>query len=450
MSAVTRPTPRPPRPYAFPGTVAHRLPNGMEVISVPLHRLPAATVLFTADAGSEYDPPNTAGVGALAAQALGEGTTAHSAAELAAAFERLGGELLSDAGWTHAECGTTVMRGRVPETLERLAEVVRTPSFPDDGVHRLQQERLADLLQQRAEPRGLADDLFAECCFAAGDRYGLPSAGSELTVRACTVERVKAEYAERYAPRSSLLIVSGDVAPDDVMRLAEAAFGTWDDRVTPARSAVDVVPRHERTLYLGHRADAPQSEIRIGHASVPRTHADFYALTVMNAILGGLFNSRINMNLREQRAYTYGAFTSFDWRRNGSVFEASTAVKSDVTAEAVTEILQEIRRMREEPVRPDELSLATEYLTGVFPLRFETTAAIADAIAFRQYFGLSPTYYDEYRERIGAVTAYDVQRVADAHLRPERLQVVVVGDAATVRAPLEALGLGAIRGVDAA
>lgn len=449
MTTAQRPTPGAPRPYNFPASVEHQLANGMTVISVPMTRLPAATLLFTADAGAERDGVTKAGASSLTAQALGEGTSTHTAAEVASAFERLGGELLADAGWTHAEAGTTVLSGRVPGTMALLAEVVRDPAFPEVGVRRLQQERLADLLQQRAEPRGQADDLFAECCFTAGDRYALPAAGSEQSVGACTGETFRALYGTHYTPRSSVLIVSGDVPADAVIQMAEVAFGSWEDRIETPTPEPLVVGRTERAVYVGHRPDAPQSEIRVGHASVPRTHPDFYAIAVMNAILGGLFNSRINMNLREERAYTYGAFSAFDWRRHGSIFEVSTAVKSDVTAAAVSEILTEIRRMRDEAVRPEELSLAVDYLTGVFPLRFETTAAIADAIAFRKHFGLSPAYYDEYRARISAITAVDVQRVADTHLRPERMQVVVVGDATLISEPLAALGVGEVRRIDA-
>ena len=450
MTSAERPGSSAPRPYSFPATTEQQLENGLRVVSVPLHRLPAATVLFTVDAGAERDPVARAGIGAITAQALGEGTASRTAPELAGAFERLGGELHADAGWTHAECGTTVLSAQVIDVLGLLADVVRNPRFSDEGVHRLRRERLAELLQQRAEPRGMADDLFAECCFAAGDRYGLPSGGAEQSVMATTPEDVRACYQSRYSPHSSLLIVSGDVPADDAVRLADDAFGSWSSGPGPEAPAITAGWRETSGVHLGHRPDAPQSEIRVGHASVARTHPDFFALAVMNAILGGLFNSRINMNLREAHAYTYGAFSAFGWRRSGSVFEVSTAVKSDVTASAVREILGEIDRIRAEPVRTEELSLATDYLTGVFPLRFETTAAIADAIAFRSHLGLSTRYYDEYRTAVQAVTADDVQRVANAHLEPARLQVVVVGDAALISQPLEALGLGDVRRVEAA
>ena len=448
MSSGSRPEPGIPRPYAFPPAETHRLGNGLTLVSVSLHRLPVATILFTTEGGAEQDPASLAGVGLLAAQALGEGTESRNAAQMADDFERLGGELHMDAGWTHSECGTTVLSQAASETMSLLADVVRHPSLPDDGVERLRHERLADLHQQLAEPRGIADDLFAAGCFAPGDRYAFPVGGNQRSVGACTVARVRDHYRARHTPGRSVLIVVGDVVAETALALAESAFGSWEPMALEPEDTLSFRAQPSRGVYVGHRPGAPQSEIRIGHASVSRTHEDFYAIAVMNAILGGLFNSRINLNLRERHAYTYGAFSSFDWRRSGSTFEVSTAVRSDVTALAITEILGEIERIRSDVVRADELSLAIAYLTGVFPLRFETTAAIADAIAFRKHVGLGAEYFDEYRGKIAAITSVDVQRVAQAHLDPKRMQIVVVGDAEQFERPLAALELGDVRRIE--
>jgi zinc protease len=340
------------------------------------------------------------------------------------------------------------MSARLDATLALLAETVIEPALPTEGIARLRDERKAELLQQQTEPRGLADDLLLASCFADGDRLSRPLGGDMPRVSACTEVMVREFHRARYVPRGSVLIVAGDVRADAVMRRAEATFDAWEDRALPVTGGVDRVPVPGRVRVL-HRPDAPQSELRVGHASVPRTHPDFHAIAVMNAILGGLFNSRINLNLRERHAYTYGAFSSFDWRQDASVFAASTAVQSEVTGPALREILHEIARIREEPVAADELSLAVDYLTGVFPLRFETTAAIADALAMRIGFGLEASYYDTYRERVRAVDAAAVLRVAQAHLHPDRLQVVVVGDATVVEPALNDLSLGAIERVSA-
>jgi len=449
MSAAERPQPGVPRPYAFPTAERQRFANGLDVLVVPLRRLPIATALLMCDAGAECDAVTLSGVASLTAEALAEGTRSRDAVSLADTFEQLGGSLDTGVTWTHAECSTTVLAERLPDALQLLAEVLREPAFPEGEVTRLREERLAELLQQRTEPRGLADDMFARFCFSAASRYARSEGGDEETVARLTRDAVVAHHAHFIVPSRSRLIVVGDVDVDGVMQLAESALGTW--QATGATSpAVEVTPAQaHRQVHLVAKADAPQSELRVGHPSVTRAHPDFHALSVMNAILGGLFNSRINLNLRERHAYTYGAFSQFDWRRRASAFEAATAVRSDVTAAAVREILHEIDRMRNEPVSASELSLAVDYLTGVFPIRFETSAAIAAALAMREGYELAPDYYDTYRERIAAVTVDEVLRVAQTHLDPARLQVVAVADPSAVRDDLTALGIGAVREYDA-
>jgi len=199
-----------------------------------------------------------------------------------------------------------------------------------------------------------------------------------------------------------------------------------------------------RGVHVVAKADAPQTELRIGHVGLPRMHADHFPAVALNAILGGLFSSRINLNLREVHAYTYGAHSAFDWRRAAGPFVVGTAVKTEVTDAAVREILLEIDRIRESAVSTDELELATRYLGGVFPIRYETTGAVASALAMAKVYGLDDDYFRRYRARIAAVTAADVLAAARAHLHPEALQVLAVGDASAIEGPLQALQLGAL------
>jgi zinc protease len=191
------------------------------------------------------------------------------------------------------------------------------------------------------------------------------------------------------------------------------------------------------------KADAVQCELRVGHAGPPRATPDYLPLVVMNSILGGLFNSRVNLNLRERNNFTYGARTGFEWRRASGPFAAESAVASDKAAAAAREILAEIDRMRDEPVAPEELSLATSYLDGVFPIRYETTGAVAAALTGLVVYGLPDDYFDGYRERVRAVTAADVQRVAREYLRPQALQLAVAGPPEVGEA-FAALGVGPV------
>ncbi|MGH7616780.1 MAG: M16 family metallopeptidase, partial [Gemmatimonadaceae bacterium] len=240
------------------------------------------------------------------------------------------------------------------------------------------------------------------------------------------------------------VIVAGDVSIDRAEELVRRAFGDWEGGPPGDMTGDDQPARVQRAVHLVAKPDAPQSELRIGHVGIPRNHPDFFPVNVMNAVLGGLFNSRINLNLREAHAYTYGAFSSFDWRRQAGPFVVSTAVKSDITQDAARQILVEIDRIRAEAISPDELSLATSYLDGVFPIRFETTAAIAAALAVLVIHGLPDDYYDRYRERVRAITSEQILLAAQRYLHPEALQLVAVGDPAQVRVPLASLGFGPI------
>ena len=446
---VSRPTPGPSRAYQFPVFERLTLGNRLDLIVAPVSKLPIATVVALVDAGAAADPPGQEGVALLTARALAEGTERSDGAQLAERFERLGTALDSSADWDSATARITVTTERLPAALALLAEVVRAPNFPGREVERLRQERLAELLQQRAEPRGLADDMFGKFVYAAGSRYALPDGGSESTVESVDRVAVRAFYEEHYSPNSTTVIVVGDVTVDQARTLVTDTFGSWAGRSVRPVAVVDRPAATTRIVHVVGKPDAPQSELRVGHVGVPRLHPEYFSIVVMNAILGGLFSSRINLNLREAHAYTYGAFSSFDWRRAAGPFSVSTAVRSDVTDAAVREILLEIDKLRDAGVTDAELTLATSYLDGVFPIRFESTTAIANALASLVSYGLPDDYFDTYRSRIRSVTAEHVLQAARAHLRPDELQIVAVGDPADVRASLEQLSVGPVVTYDA-
>jgi zinc protease len=329
-----------------------------------------------------------------------------------------------------------------------VAEVVLEPVFPERELERLKAERLAEILQRRAEPRGLADDMFARFAYASDSRYALPDAGSAASVSAIDRDDVASFHATRYRAGSTTAIIVGDIGVDDALRVMRTRFDAWPSQRAAAVRADDRPARRTRAVHLVEKADAPQSELRIGHVGLPRTHPDYFAALVMNMLLGGLFSSRINLNLREAHGYTYGAFSSFDWRRQAGPFVVASAVRSDVTAMAAREVLTEIDRMRAERVSGEELSLATSYLGGVFPIRYETTTAIARALAAMVVYGLPEDYFDTYRDRVHAVSASDVLRAAREFLHPEELQIVAVGDPAVVRGPLAGMNLGPLQSYD--
>ncbi|HEU4563458.1 MAG TPA: pitrilysin family protein [Gemmatimonadaceae bacterium] len=444
-----RPSPLPPRPYHFPRFERHALANGLSLVVAPVRKLPLVTVRMVADAGAVSEPAGRDGVAHLTVRALLEGTRRLSAVELVERFERLGASVDTDASWDAAALGMTVLADRLGDAFALFGETLRDPAFPEREVHRLREERLAELLHQRAEPRGLADEMFDRFLYHPSSRYALPEDGSESGVSSIDRAAVEAFWRERWRPGGMTLVVAGDIAPDDALALAERTFGDWAPGAPPPAHAIDEPAHAGRAVHLVEKADAPQSELRIGHVGIPRAHPDYFPVLVMNAVLGGLFNSRININLREVHGYTYGASSYFDWRRGAGPFVVSSAVQSDVTDAAAREVLAEIERIRGAEISTDELSLATSWLDGVFPIRYETTQAIAQALAMLVTYDLPADYFDRYRENVRAVQLADVQRAAETHLRPEAVQVVVVGDPAVVREPLARLNAGAVTVYDA-
>ncbi len=439
---AARPQPGPPRDYHFPRFERRRLENGVELIVAPVTKLPVVTVAVLVDAGAVCDPAGREGTAQLVAKLLLEGTERNDGAELTERFERLGASIDAQADWDAAAITLTALSEHLQEAFDLLGEVLRTPAFRVREVERLKAERVAELLQLRAEPRGLADELFSRFLYASASRYARPEGGDEKSVEAIDREQIVSFYEGRYLPGGTTVIVAGDINAERAGELAGRAFGSWARGAPPRVTADDLPARRERGVHIIAKPDAPQSEVRIGHVGIPRNHPDFFPVNVMNAVLGGLFNSRINLNLREAHGYTYGAFSGFEWRRQAGPFVVSTAVRSDVTKAAAHEVLLEIDRIRAEAISPSELSLATSYLDGVFPIRFETTSAIAAALAVLAIHRLPDDYYDRYRARVRAITADEILEAAQRHLHPESLQILVVGDPATVRAPLEAMNFG--------
>jgi zinc protease len=303
---------------------------------------------------------------------------------------------------------------------------------------------MAELLQLRTEPRGLADELVSRFVYAPESRYARPEGGTPSSVAAIESRDVGELYSARYRAGGTTLVIAGDVTVADAALLAKNAFGRWSGGAPAAVHVVDAPASTPRSVQIIAKSDAPQSELRVAHVGIPRRHPDYFPVVVMNAVLGGLFSSRINLNLRERNAFTYGAHSEFEWRRGAGPFVISTAVASDVTAAAAREILTEIDRIRSEPISEEELTLATSYLSGVFPIRYETTAAIATAIANLVVYGLDDGYFDAYRAHIQAITSADVLEAAKRHLDPGRLKIVAVGDQNQIRESLAALDGGPV------
>jgi predicted Zn-dependent peptidase len=443
-----RPSHTDPRPFHFPRFERQALSNGLGVIAVHLPGRALVSASLVLPAGAVDEPPERGGVTSLMARALTEGTEEHDAVGLTEAAERLGASLHAEAGWDGLSVSVDVPAERLGPALGLVAEVAQEPTFPAQDVERMRDERLNDLLQAKADPRRRADDGFVETIYAPGTPYSRPSAGLEGTVAGLDAAAAREQHASLFDPAKMTLIVGGDLEAvgEDVRSIAESRFGAWAPNpaaITPSPPMI-VPARSDRIVRVIHRPGSVQTEIRVGHVGLARRIPDFHAVSVMSSILGGLFNSRLNRKLREEKGYTYGAAAGFDLRRGPGPFAVRAAVNTEVTVPAIADILAELDRIREAPPEDKELHAARDYLVGVFPLRFETPPAVVGAIAGLLIHGLPMDELDRYRPSIEAVSDADVRGAAERHIQPGQLAIVLVGDADAILPGLEGAAIGPI------
>src|SRR5436190_269602 len=305
---------------------------------------------------------------------------------------------------------------------------------------RVRAERLNEILQQRNEPAAIAGKRFANLLYGTG-AYGNSIIGNADSVSRLTLDHVQRFYREHYLPNNSAIVVSGDIDSNDALTVVERALGDWARAEEPPRPNVASRAIDRSRIYVIDRPQAVQSEIRVGHIGVARSSEDYFPLSVMNAIFGGVFNSRINLNLRERHGYTYGARSQFAFRRQAGPFVIAAPVRNEVTRESVEEMLIELRRTRTGDIEDPEPDDKKSYLMGVFPATVQTASDIASRLVDMELYGLPEDYFDRYRENIAAVSKDDIARVANKYLDPDRVLIVIVGNAQEIREPLGALGL---------
>ncbi len=439
-----RPVPGTPRPFRFPDVDRGRLSGGLPVFLVHLPGRPLVSAALLLPMGAVDEPAAIGGATMLAARSLLEGTRRRDALALVEASERLGASLRAEAGWDSTVIGVEVPANRLAQALELMAEVVREPAFPAHEVERLRDQRLNDLLQAKADPARRAEEAYLATIYDPASPYARPAGGLRETVAGIDAGVVAAAFESWPGFDRAALVVGGDLAGLDLPAILEPLLG---DLAPAPGAAAPPAPtdagRLERPVVrIVHRPGSVQSELRVGHPGLRRRIPDFHAVSVMSAILGGLFNSRLNMKLREEKGYTYGAGAGFDMRRFAGPFTARAAVNTEATAPALADLVAELRRMRETPPTDVELRAARDYLVGVFPLRFETPGPVVSAVGGLVTSELPDDELERYRPAVEAVTATDVQAAARAHIDLERLAIVLVGDADAVASDVDALGLG--------
>ena len=435
------PEPGAARAFYFPPIERSSLPNGLGVWTVAHTAIPVVTVVLLVRRGSADDPPGMDGLAALTVDMLDEGTGGCSAIEFHESLARIGAQLDSDIGPDAAVLTLTALSRFSGDAVRLLADMTARPALTDRDFERVRQLRIHRLTQLRDMPGAVADRAFVKLLYGAHP-YGHTPLGSEQTLATITVDDVRAFHRAAIRPADAILIVVGDCRHDEVRRIAGEAFASWEGAAGSRSAPVAALPRPARVSIVPRRK-APQSELRIGHVAVARDTPDYHALVATNMVLGGQFVSRINLNLRQDKGFTYGARTSFDFRRMPGPFSLQVSVHTATTARAIAESLAEIEGIRGgRPVTVDELALGVAALTRGFARNFETGEQIARAVSQIALYDLPDDYFDRFVPAVERVTADDVTRVAARHLDPDRLTVLVVGDVDAVGSDLAQLRLG--------
>lgn len=417
-------------PFQIPSAFETTLPNGLRVVIFDDERLPLVSFRLAFLSGDAHDPKEHNGLTSAMVSMLTEGTETYSSRELAEKVERLGASLGVSSSDDFTIVSASALSMYSADVLDLMAEVVFKPTFPEEELDLFRRNTVENLKFQRSQPNFLANEQTSRILYGSHPY-------ATIAPKAADVEKMDREelaklHSIRMIPNNAILIVVGDVDRDELLSKLEQHFGDWPQGQAPTADDPALPKRTERTITIVDRPGSAQSNIVLANPGIKRTHPDYFSLLVMNQVLGAGASSRVFMNLREEKGYTYGAYTRMDMKRLAGDIEATAEVRTPVTGDSLKEFFYELNRIRDERVPDEELKDAKNYLTGVFPLRAETQEGMTGLILNQQLYGLPSDYLQTYRDNVNAVTSDDVQRVANEHLYPDTLAIVIVGDAGEI------------------
>jgi zinc protease len=430
--------------FSVPTPASAQLANGLTLIVSEERNVPMVSMQLVIGTGSDANPINRPGLANLTAAMLDEGTTTRAALEIADEVAGLGAQLGTGSSMDETFISARSLGTNFPALLDLVAEVALRPSFPAEELERQRASRSAQLLQQRSDPASLAVEVLFAAIYGENHPYGYIETGTPASVAAITRDDLVGFWERNFVPRNAALVVAGDISLDELRPLAEAAFGAWEGEAAP-RPAVAAADPPEAGVVIADMPGAAQTMVYVGTVGAARSTEDYPALQVMNTALGGSFSSRINMNLREERGYTYGASSGFAYRKGPGPFFVGSPVRTDVTGPAVEQIFLELRAALTNPIAGDELQRSKDSIVLSLPGNFETSAGLAGQFADAWVYGLGLDYYEGFSARINAVDAAAVLDVTERYVTPDRMVVIAAGDRARIEEALEGLDLGPIR-----
>lgn len=417
------------------------LSNGVHLIVIEDHRAPQIFFTLLVDgAGGYYDPPASPGLATFTAALMREGTTTKTSEQISEELDRLAASVSVGAGISagFGQLTGSGLTNNLDTVLSLMADVLMNPSFPQAEIDRYKARTKAGFINQRTQPGFLAQERLNRALF--GDHPSARISPTPAALDALTRDELVEFHKTHYIPDRAILSVAGDISLAQAKSKAESAFGAWKKSGAPIPEMQSPAKTAGPTISFVARPGSVQTSLRVGSQSINRTDPDYDALTVANRILGGGPTGRLFTHLREEKGYTYGAYSNFGATRVVGPWTASTDVRSEVTDPALTDLLDEVRQMRDAPVPDKELADAKKALIAGFALSLESPNAILQNYQDRYIYKLPADYWDTYPSRIEAITAADVQRMAKKYWSPDRLQIVAVGDASKVEPALKKLG----------
>jgi zinc protease len=437
------PKPAAARALQLPTPVSTTLPNGLTLILNERRGLPIVAANLVLRTGSDANPLDKPGLANFAAAMLDEGTATRNALQIADEVAQLGASLTIGSSMDATTLSARSLSKNFAGTLDVLADVTLRPSFPAEEIERQRAQRLAALVQQRDNPNQVAAQVTASALYGSKHPYGYSEIGTEAAMKAISRADMESFWKQNFVPNNAALVVAGDISMNELKALAENAFGTWQ-RGTPAQPALGAPGTTPARVVIVDKPGSPQTQLRVASIGAERSSRDFRPLQVMNLALGGLFSSRINMNLREAHGYTYGANSQFSFRRAPGPFQIASGVRTDVTAAAVSEIFKEVRGMVDKPVSAEELQKAKDSLSNSLPGAFESSANAVNNFSNVFIYNLGLDYYTRYAEQVNAVTTDQALAVSKKYLVPGNMVVIAVGDRAKIEPELKKLELGTV------
>ncbi|MBS1815403.1 MAG: insulinase family protein [Acidobacteria bacterium] len=439
----TPPKPGPTPKLHLPVPTTFTLANGLQVYVTERHKLPLFAAALVANAGSSSDSPTLPGVSGFTSAMLTEGTNSFSSTQIANRTADLGAHMGASAGTETASISISALTSTVAPSMDLFADVAQHPAFDPKEVERVRARRKTQLLQSRDEPMAIAQRVGLRALYGADSPYGYTSQGTPESVSAIKADDLSKFYTSHYGPKNAVLVFAGDVTVAQAKSLAEKYFGKWSGTATPPPlQKVEQANAHK--IMLVDTPGAPQTAMLVFELAAPRSSPDYAALEILNTPLGGQFSARINMNLREEHGYTYGAFTNFAYRRVPGFFYGGGQMRTDVTGPAAKELMGELEKLHTHPLTPEELKSGKDSVVRSLPAEFETNAGLAGQMAEIWAYKLQLDYFSTLPSKFEAVTEAETTAAANKYIHADQMILITVGDKAKIEPQLKDLGLGPI------